>query len=1392
MLFSRSSRPLTQGPSFIERLLAIAGSSSQQHTAGFENLEPRQLLAATVVNPIEDLTVNMNSPGTVIALAPRITDPALNGNIIKFASNMGDVYVMLFNDAAPQTVTNFMQYVNSAAGSSFSWNDTIIHRSVPGFVIQGGGYRYVGGDDVVSSIGSYPPVNNEFRPNTNGRGTIAMAKLGSNPNSATNQWFFNLADNNSTLDPQNGGFTSFGRVLGDGMTIIDAMAAVPRFNLGGAFDNTPLRNYTSGADFVRENFVYFSSITLTARMTYTVTVEDPTKVSAQIIDGNLSLSYLANASGSTTVTVTGTSRDGGPSVSDTFVVNIGPPSVVTAVASAPMVQPGVAFNMSVTGASDQGGTVAAIQYWRDVDGNGAFDSAVDSLVATATSSDNNWQASIATGGVASGLHTYFARPQDNAGIFGTAVGTQVRINANPTLGGVVSSVGSIAVGQNFDLSVVDAADTDDRITRVRYYRDANGNGTLELGTDIELGDSTSSGSNFRDTVRATNFPFGVVTILARATDDFGATSNVVSTTVAVTLSAPTLSSVRATPTVIPDTASPVVLTASGYRDSDGTVVGVQYWRDNGDGIFNEETDTLLGESTTASGGYRFEAQSTGLEPGTYTFFARARDNTDLFSDPASTTARLNAAPTIEALSPSEEVVERLSFFTLTASGVTDDAGVTAVTFYRDADGNGEFDSSIDRSIGRGKRNADGTWSLRVSTRGFDAGVNTFFAIATDTNRGNSGAAITTATVVNAAPTAAGLVSKPIVIANQGDDVTLTIRSPKDRDGTIDRVQYFLDVNGDGAVNLDGENPDLLLGESNSRGFSFTTSTGSFIVGTNFVIARAVDNDGALSDVVGVSVRINAIPTIESVTPDAESVERLSFFTLTANGVADDNLVTAVTFYRDADANGEFDASIDRSIGRGKRNPDGSWSLRVSTRGFDNGANTFFAIATDSNRGTSEPVSGSAFIVNAAPTAAGLVAKPIVIANQGDNVTLTIRSPKDRDGTVVRVQYFLDVNDDGVVNTEGETPDLFLGESTDRGFSLTTGTGLFAIGVNNVLARAIDNDGDVSDPVGGRVRINAVPTIESVTADADSVERLAFFTLTANGVADDTLITAVTFYRDVDGNGEFDASVDRSVGRGKRNADGSWSVRVATKGFDTGTNTFFAVASDRDKGTSAPVAGSIQVVNAAPTVAGLSARPTVVVNQGDDVALSVRTAKDRDGSIERAQYFLDVNGDGVINTEGENPDIMLGEGFSRGYGATISSDAFSLGNNAVLAYVIDNDGEVSAPVGVQVVVNAPPLIESLSVPDTSVNNNVPFTLAALNVLDANGFVSTVDFYIDTDGNGTFTLGVDRSLGRGVNVSGTWSLTTSIRNFDAGTYTVFARATDNLRGVGNVVSGTILVA
>lgn len=150
-----------------------------------------------------------------------------------FETSAGDICMDLLPEVAPATVANFLNYVHGG-----DYANTLVHRSEPGFVIQGGGYVLNG--NAVGTVQADAPVRNEFA-RSNVRGTVGMAKLGSDPNSATSQWFFNLADNIG-LNSTNGGFTVFAEVV-TGMNIVDRIAGYATFNLSGslgdAFARTP-------------------------------------------------------------------------------------------------------------------------------------------------------------------------------------------------------------------------------------------------------------------------------------------------------------------------------------------------------------------------------------------------------------------------------------------------------------------------------------------------------------------------------------------------------------------------------------------------------------------------------------------------------------------------------------------------------------------------------------------------------------------------------------------------------------------------------------------------------------------------------------------------------------------------------------------------------------------------------------------------------------------------------------------------------------------------------------------------------------------------------------------------------------------------------------------------
>ncbi|MGB1297733.1 MAG: peptidylprolyl isomerase [Psychrobium sp.] len=150
--------------------------------------------------------------------------------IVEIQTSQGNIEVNLFDKTTPKTVENFLSYVNDD-----SYNTTVIHRSVRNFIVQGGGFTFDGAK-LVEEDAKNPVVNESIYSNV--KGTIAMAKKGNDANSATNQWFFNMADNSENLDFQNGGFTVFGQVISG----FDVLEKIQALNHCGS---TPFVNYTA-------------------------------------------------------------------------------------------------------------------------------------------------------------------------------------------------------------------------------------------------------------------------------------------------------------------------------------------------------------------------------------------------------------------------------------------------------------------------------------------------------------------------------------------------------------------------------------------------------------------------------------------------------------------------------------------------------------------------------------------------------------------------------------------------------------------------------------------------------------------------------------------------------------------------------------------------------------------------------------------------------------------------------------------------------------------------------------------------------------------------------------------------------------------------------------------
>ena len=143
---------------------------------------------------------------------------------VKFETTMGDFIIELDPEKAPISCENFLSYVNDCF-----YDGVIFHRVIPGFVVQGGGF-----DSEMVQKATKAPIANEAKNGlSNTRGTISYART-SDPNSATSQFFINVVDNSTKLDPEMydpNGYAVFGAVT-EGMDIVDQIVAVETTTVG--------------------------------------------------------------------------------------------------------------------------------------------------------------------------------------------------------------------------------------------------------------------------------------------------------------------------------------------------------------------------------------------------------------------------------------------------------------------------------------------------------------------------------------------------------------------------------------------------------------------------------------------------------------------------------------------------------------------------------------------------------------------------------------------------------------------------------------------------------------------------------------------------------------------------------------------------------------------------------------------------------------------------------------------------------------------------------------------------------------------------------------------------------------------------------------------------------
>jgi peptidyl-prolyl cis-trans isomerase A (cyclophilin A) len=152
-------------------------------------------------------------------------------------TSAGTIVIELDNAKAPISVANFEQYAKEGF-----YDGTVFHRIMPGFMVQGGGFDFHGEypGTMHKKPGAKPGIKNEWQNGLkNGRGTLAMARLGNQPDSGTNQFFINLADNDFLDQPRDGaGYAVFAKVIA-GMDVVDRIGATPTTRLPNGMADVP-------------------------------------------------------------------------------------------------------------------------------------------------------------------------------------------------------------------------------------------------------------------------------------------------------------------------------------------------------------------------------------------------------------------------------------------------------------------------------------------------------------------------------------------------------------------------------------------------------------------------------------------------------------------------------------------------------------------------------------------------------------------------------------------------------------------------------------------------------------------------------------------------------------------------------------------------------------------------------------------------------------------------------------------------------------------------------------------------------------------------------------------------------------------------------------------------
>lgn len=531
--------------------------------------------------------------------------------------------------------------------------------------------------------------------------------------------------------------------------------------------------------------------------------------------------------------------------------------------------------------------------------------------------------------VPAGTYVLKAVAKDNLGATTTSSTVTVTVNAPPTVSLTAPSAGSLGTAPASTTITANAADADGTVAQVAFYA-----GATLLGTD-----STAPYSFAWNNIAA-----GTYVLKAVATDNDGATTN--SSTVTVTVNAAPTVTITAPAAGLLGTAPYSTTISATAADSDGTIAQVQFY----DGA------TLIGTDLTSP----YAVAWNNVAAGSHNLTAVAKDNSGATTTSSTVTVTINAAPTVSITAPTAGTYGPAPYSTtITATASDPDGTINKVDFY--VDGVLLGTDSVGPTYGFAWNNAA-------------AGAHALTAKATD----NSGAVTTSSAVnvtVNAAPSVTITSPAQSAVIGTAPYSTSITATASDSDGTVSKVDFYVD----GAfLATDGTAP-------------YSVAWNSIPAGSHALVAKATDNNGAVTTSSTITVTVNAAPSVSVTAPTAGVVGTAPYSTtITASATDSDGTISKVDFYVDGVLLGTD--SVGPTYGF-------AWNNAAA------GGYTLTAKATDNN-GAVTTSAAVVVTVNAAPTVSITAPSNNASFTAGLDVPITANAA-DSDGAVVKVEFYAD-------------------------------------------------------------------------------------------------------------------------------------------------------------------------------------------------------------------------------------------------------------------------------------------------------------------------------------------------------------------------------------------------